>query len=69
MYLLIGKGQRVQNDNIGAKIEKNISKHMSLIAFEFALLCYRCGCEWQTVPVISNPACKTGGISRFDEAV
>ncbi len=27
--------------------------------FEFALLCYRCDCEWQTVPVFNNPARKT----------
>ncbi len=35
-----------------------MSKYMSLIGFEFALLCYRCDCECQTVPVVNNPARK-----------
>ncbi len=68
MYLLIGKGQSAQKRPYlgGNRIKrKKSSKHMSLIVLiiEFALLCYRCDREWQTVPVFNNPARKTASSS------
>ncbi len=62
MYLLIVKGQSAQKGHNEAKVEKRekfTSKYMSLIIFGI----YRCDSEWQTVPDINNPACKTVSFS------